>query len=127
MAVELEYLISCSVPEVSMHRMRGNGHAGIQERPLSFWTVKVIKYQNSLARWAVELPNIAGDIPNPAGFDPGNPVLVWTIPCGAFPLQTPEMLMLQVPALLAQPRGHCPGTGVTPDQSVLHFEPRILS
>lgn len=42
---------------------------------LCFWTVKVIKYQNSLARWAVELPNVAGEIPDPAGFGPGNPAV----------------------------------------------------
>lgn len=66
-----------------MHRMRGNGHVGIQETPLSFWTVKVIKYQNSLVRYVVELPNIAEDIPNPDGFGPGNPGLdnpLWCLP-----------------------------------------------
>lgn len=44
-----------------------------RKAPLNFWTVKVIKYQNCLVRQVVELPNIAGDIPNPAGFGPGNP------------------------------------------------------
>lgn len=46
-----------------------------RKAPLFLWTVKVIKYQNSLARWAVELLDIAGDIPNPAGFGPGNPAV----------------------------------------------------